>query len=77
MKSVGEGMAIGRSFEEAIQKALRMTGLNSFGFHPEVVKCDQEILTYPTYKRILAVASGLYSNVYGEKTISTINACSR
>ena len=43
MKSVGEVMAIGRKFEEAIQKALRMTdekvtGLdaNAYKFNPEV-----------------------------------------
>ena len=32
MKSVGEVMAIGRTFEEAIQKGLRMTGRGMHGF---------------------------------------------
>ena len=32
MKSVGEIMAIGRSFEEAIQKGLRMAGTGLHGF---------------------------------------------
>ena len=34
MKSVGEGMAISRTFEEALQKAIRMTGMNLFGVDP-------------------------------------------
>lgn len=72
MKSVGEGMAIARSFEEAFQKALRMTGLSSFGFEPNVVECTEEVLTDPTYKRILAIATGLYNNTFGENTLLNI-----
>ena len=34
MKSVGEVMSIGRSFEEAFQKALRMVDENCVGFQP-------------------------------------------
>lgn len=34
MKSVGEVMAIGRSFEEAFQKALRMVDEDVLGFEP-------------------------------------------
>lgn len=34
MKSVGEVMAIGRSFEEAFQKALRMVDEDNLGFEP-------------------------------------------
>ena len=34
MKSVGEVMSIGRSFEEAFQKALRMVDENVTGFDP-------------------------------------------
>ena len=36
MKSVGEGMAISRSFEEALQSAIRMTGLNQYGIEPHI-----------------------------------------
>ena len=36
MKSVGEVMAIGRSFEEAFQKALRMVDENVQGFDPYI-----------------------------------------
>ena len=64
MKSVGEGMAISRTFEEALQKAIRMTGLNEFGLMPGAIECNDEILRNPTYKRILAVATGLYTSQY-------------
>ena len=36
MKSVGEVMGIGRSFEEALQKAMRMMDENLLGFDPYV-----------------------------------------
>lgn len=42
MKSVGEVMAIGRKFEEAFQKALRMTDENVVGFDPNLkAVCDE------------------------------------
>lgn len=64
MKSVGEGMAISRTFEEALQKAIRITGLSSLGLEPNVVECTDEILMNPTYKRVLAIATGLYTKKY-------------
>ncbi|MFH1677178.1 MAG: carbamoyl-phosphate synthase (glutamine-hydrolyzing) large subunit [bacterium] len=63
MKSVGEVMAIGRCFEEALQKALRMVGEGMHGLmgnHIEVPsERIEEILTHPTDKRILAIAKAL------------------
>lgn len=59
MKSVGEVMAIGRSFEEAIQKGLRMTGLGMHGFvaNRELEFPDlQASLANPTDSRIFAIA---------------------
>ena len=44
MKSVGEVMAIGRKFEEAIQKALRMVDESSNGFDPERFDIEMESL---------------------------------
>jgi carbamoyl-phosphate synthase/aspartate carbamoyltransferase/dihydroorotase len=42
MKSVGEVMAIGRKFEEAFQKALRMVDENVLGFDPYIKPaCDE------------------------------------
>lgn len=56
MKSVGEVMAIGRTFEEAIQKGLRMIGQGMHGFveNKELVISDiDKALREPTDKRIL------------------------
>jgi carbamoylphosphate synthase large subunit len=36
MKSVGEAMGIGRTFEEALQKALRMANDSHEGFSPDI-----------------------------------------
>lgn len=44
MKSVGEVMAIGRNFEEAFQKALRMVDDQVHGFDPYVKKVDEEVI---------------------------------
>lgn len=64
MKSVGEGMAISRTFEEALQKAIRMTGMSQYGLEPNIVECTKDILMNPTYKRILAIATGLWTKQY-------------
>jgi len=62
MKSVGEVMAIGRNFEEALQKALRMIEIGVSGF-----ACEEHFrfddlakeLREPTHERIFAVAQAL------------------
>jgi carbamoyl-phosphate synthase large subunit len=70
MKSVGEVMSIGRSFEEALQKALRMTGIGAPGLSaapaisriaagPEGVKRLKDALSKPTDRRIFAVYRAL------------------
>ena len=43
MKSVGEVMAVGRRFEEALQKALRMVGGPEIGFDPDVLEPTEEV----------------------------------
>jgi len=43
MKSVGEVMAIGRKFEEAFQKALRMVDEQFGGFDPCLKEVDEEV----------------------------------
>ncbi|CAG5928432.1 unnamed protein product [Menidia menidia] len=57
MKSVGEVMAIGRSFEEAFQKALRMVDENCVGFDPNIKPVSEKELQTPTDKRIFVLAS--------------------
>jgi carbamoyl-phosphate synthase large subunit len=62
MKSVGEIMSIGRSFEEMIQKGLRMIGQGMHGFvgndHTKFENLDDE-LQNPTDLRIFAIAQAL------------------
>ena len=59
MKSVGEVMAIGRTFEEAIQKGLRMIGQGMHGFveNKELVLPDiDKALREPTDRRIFVIS---------------------
>ena len=62
MKSVGEIMSIGRTFEEIIQKGLRMIGQGMHGFvgndHTKFTNLDDE-LANPTDLRIFAIAQAL------------------
>ena len=62
MKSVGEIMSIGRSFEEVIQKGLRMIGQGMHGFvgneHTKFDDLDEE-LANPTDLRVFSIASAL------------------
>ncbi|MCM1006211.1 MAG: carbamoyl-phosphate synthase (glutamine-hydrolyzing) large subunit [Prevotella sp.] len=70
MKSVGEVMAIGRTFEEVIQKGLRMIGQGMHGFVenkaidiPDIDKA----LAEPTDKRIFVIAKALRAGYTVEK----------
>jgi carbamoyl-phosphate synthase large subunit len=71
MKSVGEIMAIGRTFEEAIQKGLRMIGIGMHGFvgnrgDMEIVDIVEE-LTNPTDRRIFAIAEAFHKGYTVDK----------
>jgi carbamoyl-phosphate synthase large subunit len=61
MKSVGEIMAIGRSFEEAFQKGIRELNIGAEGFstHRFPVKNIAEALEFPTPQRLFAIAAAL------------------
>ncbi len=63
MKSVGEVMAIGRNFEEAIQKGLRMIGQGMHGFvenkELEIADID-EALRDPTDNRIFVISKAMH-----------------
>lgn len=72
MKSVGEVMAIGRSFEEALQKALRMLQIGLYGLVANTkVDIKPENIEYeiqaPTPRRILAVVEALRRNMSVKK----------
>ena len=69
MKSVGEIMAIGRTFEEVIQKGLRMVGQGMHGFvgNNKKVKNIDEELVHPTDARIFAIAAAFDQGYSVEK----------
>ena len=63
MKSVGEAMAIGRNFQESLQKALRSLEIDSYGFEPQVKEYTDETvmrirneLAIPRARRLWFVA---------------------
>ncbi|MFC1768314.1 carbamoyl-phosphate synthase (glutamine-hydrolyzing) large subunit [Nanoarchaeota archaeon] len=65
MKSVGEVMSIGRKFEEALQKAIRMLGKGMNGIVANELKIDdiRSELKNPTDERVFAVAEALNQNI--------------
>ncbi len=71
MKSVGEVMGIGRTFEESFQKAIRMLDMDQEGATSEKLffeKTDiRETLKNPTPKRMFAVARALKNNISVEE----------
>ncbi len=70
MKSVGEVMSIGRTFEESIQKGLRMIGQGAHGFvgNKEFTVDDlDEVLKNPDDNRIFAVSKALRAGYSVEK----------
>lgn len=78
MKSVGEVMAIGRSFEEVLQKALRMLNIGAAGFTAHgtdtfAIKEYEREIKEPTARRIFAIAEALHHGV----SIETIHEWSK
>jgi carbamoyl-phosphate synthase large subunit len=75
MKSVGEVMAIGRSFPEVIQKALRMLEIGVDGLDPEAFEFDDipKELKNPTPRRMLALAKAFESGM----TVAEVHALTR
>jgi len=70
MKSVGEVMAIGRTFEEAIQKAIRSVDPGNLGFNETEalmsIDIDTELQT-PSDQRMFALANAMYNGYTAEK----------
>ena len=68
MKSVGEVMSIGRTFEEAIQKAIRATDPRNLGFSETdaLMSIDQELQT-PSDQRLFAIANAMQKGYSVEK----------
>ncbi|MGM5481877.1 MAG: carbamoyl-phosphate synthase (glutamine-hydrolyzing) large subunit [Nanobdellota archaeon] len=61
MKSVGEVMAIGRSFEESLQKAVRMLQVGLYGIVGNEIKLGdlKELISKPTDKRLFAISKAI------------------
>jgi carbamoyl-phosphate synthase large subunit len=74
MKSVGEVMAIGRSFPEALQKAIRMIniGANGLTLHPHTFANPISEVTHATDRRLFAIYEAMKSG----KTTSDIHKAS-
>jgi len=68
MKSVGEVMSIGRTFEEAIQKAIREIDPSNLGFNEtaSLMEIDQELQT-PSDQRLFAIANAMKSGYSVDK----------
>ncbi|KAG9253162.1 uncharacterized protein F5Z01DRAFT_658005 [Emericellopsis atlantica] len=68
MKSVGEVMSIGRSFEEAIQKAIRSIDFHNLGFNETkaLMKIDDELQT-PSDQRLFAIANAMHEGYTVDK----------
>ena len=78
MKSVGEVMSLGRTFEEVLQKAIRMLDLGYLGFVGNSIEfgdLDLE-LSHPSDKRILAIAIALKKG-YGIDRIHELTKINR
>ncbi|XP_014667039.1 PREDICTED: carbamoyl-phosphate synthase [ammonia], mitochondrial-like [Priapulus caudatus] len=78
MKSVGEVMAIGRTFEESLQKAMRMTHPSVDGFthaiHDEMSETDLEAsVKMPSNTRLHTIAKALHDG-YSVKKIQSLTA---
>jgi carbamoyl-phosphate synthase/aspartate carbamoyltransferase len=76
MKSVGEVMAIGRTFEEAIQKAIRSTDYHNLGFNqtPALMSIDIDTeLQTPSDQRLFAIANALSSGYSVDKVWKLTN----
>ncbi|KAG8627809.1 hypothetical protein KVT40_003682 [Elsinoe batatas] len=69
MKSVGEVMSIGRTFEEAIQKAIRSVDVSNLGFGPTndaLMSIDSELQT-PSDQRMFAIANAMHNGYTVDK----------
>ncbi|HCI03483.1 MAG: carbamoyl-phosphate synthase (glutamine-hydrolyzing) large subunit [Candidatus Peribacteraceae bacterium] len=89
MKSVGEVMALGRTFEEALQKAIRMLNIGAEGLFSSQFEFKdlEEESTRPTPRRIFAIAEALKRGMKPEDIhkrtgmdmwfLKSINACAK
>ncbi len=65
MKSVGEAMAIGRTFKESLQKSLRSLEISSYGFEPRGETLDEikNLIKTPSAERLWLLAEGFRKGI--------------
>ena len=71
MKAIGEVMAIGRTFPEALQKGIRALDIGVDGFGSKLLEATPDMLRLPTAQRIFEVAWALHQGVSPEEIIET------
>lgn len=69
MKAIGEVMAIGRTFPEALQKGIRSLDIGVTGFGSKLAHIPEDTLRVPTAQRLFQVASALYEGLSPEAVI--------
>lgn len=69
MKSVGEVMAIGRTFEESFQKAIRQVDPRFLGFQGDTFEDLDDVLKNPTDRRWLAVGQAMLHENYSVEKV--------
>ncbi|KAI8849188.1 hypothetical protein BC829DRAFT_443187 [Chytridium lagenaria] len=74
MKSVGEVMAIGRTFEESLQKAIRMVDPSFSGFQALPTPNLDTVLSKPTDRRLFAVGQAMIEKNY---TVGQVHALTK
>jgi carbamoyl-phosphate synthase large subunit len=70
MKAVGEVMAIGRTFPEALQKGLRALDIGVLGFGDKLIDAQPDALSVPTAQRLYQVAAALFKGELDEASIA-------
>jgi carbamoyl-phosphate synthase large subunit len=71
MKAIGEVMAIGRTFPEALQKGIRSLDIGISGFSSRQEEAPQEAMHVPTAQRLFQVASALHKGQSSEEIVAT------
>src|ERR1700749_2320495 len=77
MKSVGEVMAIGRTFEESFQKACRMVDPKFLGFQGDIFEDLDDTLRNPTDRRWLAVGTAMFERGYSVEKLHELTKIDR
>ncbi|MDZ4771252.1 MAG: carbamoyl-phosphate synthase large subunit [Chloroflexota bacterium] len=70
MKAIGEVMGIGRTFPEALQKAIRSLDIGMVGFGAKTVATNADLLHVPTAQRLFQVASALEAGMSADAIIA-------